>query len=276
MGTTQRLNPGVQGEPNWGNLNKSVTNIAKSIELENEIYHEEENNTDKSKEQFEKQYKLIYQRRNNYLKSLYRNLFETGGGRQKVSTGKSMSIGRAGIKSTDKIVSFITHVGSKGLAQALKEIGFTHLEGKPFSSVIDYLIAYCSDTAIDMDDTAANKASSAIIEQLAEQSGNDIDKFEKVLKGNLEGNGLVNHLCEFWGHYIFEHLSQRFQEKITQQKGEEVCIETFNIIRDDILGRVKLLNDHRPILRMDWQSEDGKKEIEKIFESIINILCDEN
>lgn len=127
-----------------------------------------------------------------------------------------------------------------------------------------------------MDETAANKASSEVFKEIAIETGNDVDKFEQLLKEYVDGNGLSDLLCSFWGYYIFEHLSQRFQEKITQQRGEAVSNETFKIIKDDILGKVKLLNDTRPVVKIDWKGKEGNEIKEAIFESIINIICDEN
>jgi len=40
MGTTQRIVPGVKGQPNWGDLNKSITHIAKTVEKEQRIEEE--------------------------------------------------------------------------------------------------------------------------------------------------------------------------------------------------------------------------------------------
>ena len=41
MGTTQRIVPGVKGQPNWGDLNKSIIHIAKTVEKEQRIEEEE-------------------------------------------------------------------------------------------------------------------------------------------------------------------------------------------------------------------------------------------
>jgi hypothetical protein len=70
-----------------------------------------------------------------------------------------------------------------------------------------------------MDETAANNASCEIMKELAALAGNDLDKFELLVKEYVEGKGLADLLCKFWGLYIFDHLSQRFEEKIKQQKG---------------------------------------------------------
>ena len=271
MGTTQRMTPGVTGEPNWKDLNKSITNISKTGEKEKELENNETINPDDEA----KQYKLISERRSAHLKSTFRNLVKTGGGRSKISSGKSTSIGKAGIKSAGKITSFFASIGSNGLQQTLIDIGFGSLQDKTFQEVLDFLLVFCTESNEGMDETAANNASCEIMKDLAELSGNDIDKFEELAKEYVDGKGLSDMLCRFWGLYIFEHLSQRFEEKVKQQKGIGIGKETFKIIKNDILGQVKVLNIQRPVAQIDWRGQAGKKEIEKIFDSVIKIICDE-
>ena len=273
MGTTQRISPGVKNQPNWKELNSSVTNIAKTVEKESEL---EKSKEQKQPEVAAKEYKKLLERRHNHIKSAFRNLIKTGGGSSNVSKGKSSSIGKAGLKTSGKIVNFFSSVSSDGLQQTLEKIGFGSLEGKTIESIVDFLIVYCSDTTTGLDETAANKASSEVFKEIETEVGNDYEKFEQLLKTYADGNGLSNLLCLFWGNYIFEHLSQRFQEKITQQRGESVSRETFRTIKDDILGRIKLLNQDKPVVKINWKGQEGKNTIESIFESIINIICDEN
>lgn len=270
MGTTQRIVPGVPGQPNWGDLNKAITYVSKTVEKEIS------DKTKETSEQHAADYKKIMNARSNHVKAVFRNLVKTGGGLKSISTGKSKSIGRAGKKSVSRLVSFVSGVSTKGLKEILTEIGFGNLTGKSIQDVIDFLLIYCNESNVGMDETAASKASCEVLNQIAEQTDNDFDKFEEILKEYTEGNGLTELICNFWGLYIFEHLSQRFQEKITQQKGEHVSKETFKIIKDDILGQVKLLNDQREISKIDWHGAEGEKKIETIFESIIKILSDEN
>lgn len=272
MGTTQRMTPGVAGEPNWGDLNKSITHISKTVEKGKEL---EENKNITSQDEA-KQYKIIADRRTAHLKSAFRNLVKTGGGRNNISSGKSNSIGRAGINSAGRITSFFTGVGSNGLQQTLINIGFGSLQNKTFQEVLDFLLVFCSESNEGMDEIAANNASCEIMKELAALAGNDLEKFEELVKEYVDGQGLADVLCKFWGLYIFEHLSQRFEEKIKQQKGVEIGKETFKIIKDDILGQVKVLNTQRPVAKIDWKGSAGKEEIELIFDSVIKIICDEN
>jgi hypothetical protein len=276
MGTTQRISPGVPYEPNWKQLNRSITQIAKTVERENEQGDEdlESQQTDAQKKQANG-YEVIIKNRERNLRSAFNSLIKTGGGTKSITSGKSKSIGRAGIRSSSKIVSFVTTVGDKGLRRALDDIGFT-IAGKNVQDVIDYLLIYSSDSSAGMDETAANKASCEVLNDLAKESNNNLDEFEKIIKGLLNGKELASLLSRFWGYYIFEHLSQRFQEKVVQKKGEQISGETFRIIKEDILGQVMRLNEKREVSKIDWKGKEGQDAINKIFESVINILCDEN
>ncbi|PZO26592.1 MAG: hypothetical protein DCF13_13585, partial [Flavobacteriaceae bacterium] len=265
MGTTQRINPGVTNQPNWGDLSNSITQIAKTLEQEKKLDDEKAKDNEKDKNEDKKvdskkpvvsddskQYKKILDRRTEHVRSVFKNLVKTGGGRKAIASGKSSSIGKAGLKSASKLTGFFTSVANNGLDKTLTDIGFGSLNGKSFNDVIDYLLIYCSDSNQGMDETAANKASCEIMKEIAAQSDNDVNKYQDLIKELVDGQGLADTLCKFWGIYIFEHLSQRFEEKIQQQKGEEVSKETFKIIKKDILGRVKVLNTQRAVSKIDW------------------------
>ena len=135
---------------------------------------------------------------------------------------------------------------------------------------------FSSESNEGMDETAANNASCEIMKELAVLAGNDLNNFEILIKKNVDESGLADILCRFWGLYIFEHLSQRFEEKVKQQKGVEIGKETFKIIKEDILGQVKVLNKKRGVVKINWKSQAGKKEIENIFDSVIKIICNED
>jgi len=286
MGTTQRINPGVANQPNWGDLSNSITHIAGTVEQERKLEDEEDIEREKEKDKKienqtltsidpAKRYAKIKNRRGEHIRSAFKNLVKTGGGRQSITSGNSSSIGKAGLKSASRIAGLLSGVGTNGIEKTLTDLGFGSFTGKSFKDVIDFLLIYCSESNQGMDETAANKASCEIMKEIEVQSENDLNKFQEIVKELVDGKGLADTLCKFWGLYIFEHLSQRFEEKIQQQKGEDISKETFKIIKNDILGRVKVLNTKREVSKIDWKTQDGKKEIEKIFDSIIKIICDE-
>jgi hypothetical protein len=266
MGTTQRIVPGITGEPNWGDLNKSITKIAKEVAKENEI--EDDSNIDV--EELAKLSKKIMDRRNDLIKSAFKSLIKTGGGRRSIVKGKSNSIGKAGLRTSNKLVSFFLDVRTNGFPQALTNINFGNLTGKSTSDIINFLLIHCSDSSTGMDETAASKASCEVLNQLADEANNDLTQFQQLIQNHVDERGLADLVCSFFGYYIFEHLSQRFQEKITQQRGEPLSAETFNVIKEDILGRVKRLNEERP--KVNWYGTERDIIIESIFDSIIKIL----
>ncbi|TCD08599.1 hypothetical protein EZ449_12225 [Pedobacter frigidisoli] len=277
MGTTQRIVPGVTGQPNWGPLNNAITRIAKTVEEENkedgEVEVDEEQH-EVTPEEAEKYRRLVNRRKGN-LKSSLNNLVRTGGGSSNISKGGSASMGRAGRATASKFTSVFYDIRNKGLDQTLTDLGF-NLEGKSYESVMDFLLIYCSSGDAGMDETAANKAFSELTEIIASETGGDLDLFEDYIAQIVDSEGLSDILCTFWGLYVFEHLSQRFQEKITQAKGETISKETFRIIKEDILAQVNLLDADKKISNIDWRGAEGSNAIESIFESILIIISDGN
>lgn len=281
MGTTQRLVPGITGEPNWGNLNRVVTGIARTIEREKELEKEkEEENEEQSSQEdgandsikrIEKRQRQLNKRKHNQIRSSVKRLFLTGGGRTTVSSGQSRSIGKAGRSSSKKIAAFLSDVRSAGLGQALEQRGFGSLAGKSVDSIIDFLTVFCSDSSVGMDETAASKASALVFRDLASNAETPED-MESIMQERLSGNGSAEVICLFFGHYIFEHLSQRFEEKITEKKGVDVSKETFETIHKDIVGQIKNMNYEKSVAGIDWRGQEGEAIIQDIFDSIISLF----
>lgn len=282
MGTTQRLIPGVTGEPNWPNLSNAITAIVNTVEKEKELEKQAEKAEESQKdtpsegnkkiiENISRQQAKLSARKNAHYKSALKNLVKTGGGRKSVTSGKSASLGRAGVRTSGRIYRFVTTVYSDGLEKALKSIGLENIKGKSVEEIIDYLLMYFSDTSSGMDDVAANMASCQVIEMIAADA-KTADELEANVKELIDGNSLTDVLCRFYGLYLFEHLAQRFQEKISQVKGEELSKETFNMIKEDILGQVKMINADKAVAAIDWKGKEGSDIQEKIFDSIIQLF----
>ncbi|GAA4756179.1 hypothetical protein [Flavisolibacter ginsenosidimutans] len=282
MGTTQRLIPGVTGEPNWPNLSNAITAIVNTVEKEKELEKQaekaEENQRDspsegniKALENISRQQAKLSARRTSHYKSALKNLIKTGGGRKSVTSGKSTSLGRAGLRASGRIYRFVTTVYNGGLEKALKSIGFENIKGKSVEEIIDYLLMYFSDSSSGMDDVAANMASCQVVEMIADEA-KTANELESNMKELIDGNKLIDVLCSFYGFYLFEHLAQRFQERISQIKGEELSRETFNMIKEDILGQVKIINADKAVTTIDWKGKEGSDIQEKIFDSIIQLF----
>lgn len=294
MGTTQRIGTGVKNEPNWGDLNTSITSIAKAVDQiindEKEIKKREEiEKKNKEKEIDEKKieekekkakeiaikdaktYAKLEKRRDAHVKSVFDRLIKIGGGSKSISSGQSKKIGGGGLKSSRKLISFISDVERNGWDETLKTIGIGDVNGKTVEEVLDHLKVYCGDSSVGMDEIAANNAMCEVLKELGEEVGDNYDDFKSLIEGYTEENKLSDLMTRYFGYYIFEYLSERLEEKISQTKGEDVSAETFRQIKEYIMGRVDRINKSKPVSKIDWHGVDGKNEIEKIFESVIKI-----
>jgi hypothetical protein len=294
MGTTQRIGTGVKNEPNWGDLNTSITSIAKAVEeiLKDEKKKEQKAELDektKQKESDEKKveekeklakdtaskdaktYKRLVDRRDVHVKSVFDRLVKIGGGSKSISSGQSKVMGRAGLKSAGKLVSFISDVQQKGWDETLKSIVIGNVAGKTVEEVLDHLKIYCGDSSVGMDEIAANNALCEVLKELGEEAGDNYDDFKSLIESYTEDNKLYDLMTRYFGYYIFEYLSERLEEKISQTRGEDVSSETFKQIKEYIMGRVYRVNKQRSVSEIDWHGNEGKNEIEKIFESVIKI-----
>jgi hypothetical protein len=283
MGTTQRIVPGVTGEPNWDNLSSSLTSLANTVEKEQEIEKEivkaeisekiapTEINK-KALETARKARQKLSNRHEKHFHSAIRYLVSTGGGKLKVTKGKSSSFGRSGLSTAKSISFFLGSVGTIGLRKTLSNAGFGSIKGKSLQNIIDFLLIYFTDSGSGLDECAANMALCQMMEQLTEDVNDILELEEKLNSTAVDDNQVTEWICRFYGLYLFEHLSQRFQEKITQIKGSEVSKTTFGIIREDILEQVKDLHKSKDLKDIDWKGMTGNKIEEKIFLSIIEIF----
>jgi hypothetical protein len=271
MGTTQRIGTGVKNQPNWGNLTTAVSSAAKAVSDLEEQDAKEQPTSPEQIEQQERRYVVLSQRRDAHIRSAYKRLVTIGGGSKNISSGKSTVVGRAGLKSSNKLASFFSSAGSRGLEDALKSIGFLGLAGKTVREVIDFLVTYCGDSAVGMDETASNQAINEVLRQIEAEAEDDLANLEGLFREYTDSTRLAELLCQFFGVYIFEYLSERLDERLQQMKGEQVARETFDHIKKDIMGRVERLNQNMPVAKIDWAGQAGKDEIERIFEAVIKI-----
>ncbi|WP_439882195.1 hypothetical protein ACSX1A_03325 [Pontibacter sp. MBLB2868] len=200
-------------------------------------------------------------------------LILAAGGRASVKSGRSSTVGKAGRRGASRLASFFSIVGTGGVAAAISNVNLplANLAGLSVDEIIQKVILYCSDGSTGMDETAANAACNHLMQQLAEQAATP-EAFEVAIQEAITDKGVEFLLCEYFGFYIFEHLSQRFQEKITQARGQAVSAATFNEIKLDIVGRVHVIGASRPVSSINWQSSQGQQIIDDIFDSILGIF----
>ena len=265
MGTTQRINNG----PNWGSISIAVTGIANTINTLNDLGNNTISN-DKIND-VSKREKKLEKRKDKHIKSVLERLIKISGGSKAISSGKSNTIGKSGIRVSNKMAGFFYSVSTEGLKKALNKIGFSDIEGKKVNDVLSFLLDYFSDETIGMDEAAAKSAIYEVIKELESEVDGELNSLETLMKSYVESTKLSELLCTFFGKYIYEFLWERFEEKLRQKKGEDVTRETFISIQNEIKSRVILLNSNIELSKINWSAAEGRIEIEKIFDAIIKI-----
>jgi hypothetical protein len=278
MGTTQRIVPGVTGEPNWRQLSRSISavaaNVRQGLEIQDELGDTEGDEVDVQSQEFVRltqRQQAVNNRQQNHIQAAMKNLIKTGGGRNSITRGQSASLGRSGRRIARRLSTFVQAVHERGLEAVLQEVGFDSLEGKSLQEVLDFLLIYFTDTAYGMDEVAANVAACQTLEWICQGIGT-VEELQTKLEELIDQNGLTQVIALFFGIYLFEHLSQRFEEKLIQLKGDTLSRETFTLIREDIIGRIEVLASEQELRNIDWRGAEGNHLADSIFNSIINLF----
>ena len=265
MGTTQRIIPGVTGEPNWGEVSRGITSVSGTVS-------KEEQEASKENPDVKRQQQLDARRRKQVNNAVGR-LVQAAGGRSVVKGGSSASVGRAGTRVARQLAAFFSTVSTGGLAGALSTATspLANLTGLTVDQLVQRVLLFCSDASTGMDETAAMAACNHVMQEIAEDAQTPQD-LETAIQAVVADDRVDYFLCEYFGYYIFEHLSQRFLEKLTQARGQALAATTFNEIKLDIIGRVHVMAATRSIAQINWQGIQGHQIIENIFENVMAIF----
>lgn len=270
MGTSHKHIPSIVGQPNWGKTSAAVTGIANAVDDSNQLDNDENNNISPSEKQ---------KRQNQYTKRIVsnyhhaiRNLVRASGGRQSVSSGSSRAVGHAGVALANGIINVFQEIAESGLSSWLHKRGIESLEGKTCKDVLLLIREYLDNGVAGLDNTAANEALEYLMDQIEEQAGDDISKFDELMNELMSGNGIKDLMDQFFGMYIFCHLSQDFAEKIGYEKGIDVMNSTLEDIRDLIMDDVSRIKNTRDFSNVDWSSPECDQFIKNEFNKILYIL----
>lgn len=270
MGTSHRHTATIKGEPNWGNASKALTSVASGVEESDNLTNNPPPTM--SPRQIGRRQSTLGKRISNGEHRAVRNLVRAAGGRAKVSSGSSRAIGYAGIAVANKFVSTIVEISDKGLNGWLKSKGVLSLEGKSCRDIVDCIRGFIEVDVAGLDNTAANEALEHIMDMLELEMSTSERSYDEVMTNILTEDSIKDMLDEFFGMYIFSHLSQNFSEKIGYEKGTEVKNATMEDIKDQIIEDVRSSRTVRPIELIDWKSTEGETFIKKEFDRIIFIL----
>lgn len=248
MGTSKSYSASIKGQPQWGELSRSVTsNCGNGI---------------------------VSTKNLNTVLGRYVNVI---GGATKAGRGSSKIGGRAGVKAARNLGAVLgAFAGGGGISgttafDALEKLGLNNLRGKTLSEVIDQLIEYCCGPSSTIDEVAAKTATQKILEELALEA-DTVESFQEQIQTILSQESIEDVLIKFFGYYVFEHLSIMFYEKLVSEKGKSNCSDLFRQIKEFILERLKNVNRVNPLKNIDWKSDEADRIIKNIQVDVLKIF----
>lgn len=218
MGTSQRHQPSVTGQPNWGKSSLSLSAAIKNLERLNTIENEDDSSNNENMDNIRttpsSRQSVNKKQRERFTAAYRRNvhnavsrLIKASGGKKKVASGTSRALGYAGVVVLSNFLGAISEISIKGLSGWLAEKGIA-LEGKNWKEISDILNDLCSDTVVGMDETAANQALSEMLQILDNIINSSTLDVEEVLNGCLEKEQLQDIIDTFFGVYIRSSFSK--------------------------------------------------------------------
>ena len=270
MGTSHRHTPTVKGEPNWGKASAALTGLVGDVEESDDL--EQNPPEDKTPVQVEKRQNQLGKRITRNYHTSVRNLVRASGGRHKVSSGGSRALGHGGIVVINNFISAIQEIVNNGLATWLQQRGVDSLEGKSCQNIIDFLRQYIESGVAGLDSTAANEAIESVMDRLDEMVGDNVDEIENKFDAILNGEEIKDIIDQFFGMYIYVHLSQDFEEKLEYEKGSVAMKNAMNEVKEQILDDIRVGRTGRDVRTVDWSKPEGKAFIQAEFDRILFIL----
>lgn len=285
MGTSQRHQPSVTGQPNWGKSSLSLSAAIKNLERLNTLDNEDDSSNNENKDNIRttpSSIQSVNNKQRERITAAYRRnvhnavsrLIKASGGKKKVASGASRALGHAGVVVLSNFLGAISEISIKGLSGWLAEKGIT-LDGKNWKEISDILNDLCSDTVIGMDETAANQALSEMLQILDNTINSSTLDVEEVLNGCLEKEQLQDIIDTFFGVYIYAHLSQNFEEKLTKKYSQKEVVKYMEDIKDLIISDIKQGVYGLNSTQVDWNSDEGNQYITEEFNKIISVFVND-
>lgn len=268
MGTSHRHHATVAGEPNWGKTSSAVSYLGKAVGEGKELDNNPPLNLN-PKAIKRKQHSIDKRIKDNYHKAVSR-LIKAAGGRKAVASGKSRVIGHAGIVLAGSWLQAMAEIRENGLDSWLKRRGIDSLDGKSVHDIFEIITGFIDSEITSLDDTAAQAAlqyTMGLIENRMEDYN-----VEQTLDDVVSGEDVYYYLDQFFGFYVYSHLSQDFSEKLEKEKGTEIKDLTMEEIRDLIIDDISRGVNGKNAIDFDWSSKEGNVFMQQEFDKIINAL----
>lgn len=240
MGTSQAVNPGVKGEPNWGKLSRQLSYASKHETISNKN-----------------------------LEKIMSSFVNVAGGSKKIGTGRSKVFGSAGRRTLNNFFGIYSSENVTILKEELATKGINLKENPTVDEIKKSLYQYCSEESSNLDETASNAALQKLLEEIFEEINSTDDFDESLDRFNREQSD--DYILFFMTEYIVEFSDELFGERIFNKQGANRK-RTFKQIRDYIKKMLETDYHRKDLNRVDWKGEDGERIITEIQTEILEVF----
>jgi hypothetical protein len=238
MGTSKAYG-GMSGNPNWSKLSRVVTTACDTGYI--------------PKSSFQK---------------IALNLSALIDRSQHYGKGKSLILGKSGVKTAQNLGKVLNAIKTKGFGAAVSGIGLNINSGTSPREVVNYLLEYCAGVASSLDDTAAKGAERTLLDEICAEA-KSLQDLEENFAEIIESFGIEYLIIKYYAYYVFEHLSISFHEKLIEKKGKTATTNFFVQLKDFLIEKMINISRKEDLSKIDWSGREGEILIENIFEDTI-------
>jgi hypothetical protein len=194
---------------------------------------------------------------------------KTGGA--KSSGGASRGHGGGAARTSGRnFGGFLSTVSSRGLDEALREVGLENAIGKPPDQVAASLLDVLASPGSTLDEHAARLALAKVNDELLKNAKSYEDVATLFTKA-LDDMGLVRILASFFARYLFECFCRDFYETWVKKVGAKKAGRSLKSIKDFIGSRLKAKLAGRDVAKIDWRGREGLRITEQVMQDTLEI-----
>lgn len=192
-------------------------------------------------------------------------------GKTTKSRGGSGGAGRAARTSGRSLGGFLTTVSTRGLDEALREVGLEGAIGKPADEVAASLLDVLASPGSTLDEHAARLALAKVNDELLKdaKSYNDV---ANLLSKALDKFGLVRILASFFARYLFECFCRDFYETWVKVVGKQKASRSLRSIKDCIQSCLKARLAGRDVTTIDLHGREGLRITQQVMQDTLDIF----
>ncbi|MGG0720592.1 hypothetical protein ABE096_23940 [Robertmurraya massiliosenegalensis] len=171
-------------------------------------------------------------------------------------------------KSGAKVIGFSGLVRQVGLANALDQVGLTHLKGKDPHTIILGLVDYFSESTNTIQQSIANQAIQDYMLEL--MNGIETESETEAILSNLDSETFImDYLSKYMEVYFFTN----FAEKISSLcKDIQQTIKMQDRIKEFIRLEIKQNYNVEGLENVDWRGREGERYIQQKCNQIWSIF----